>query len=298
VEFLTKILRAVLRNSGSALTAALRFMQLSLNWRPSSRTAKNESAASHTLFYITTALMVSVGFGVIGTFVSQLITKAASGQVLLIPQQCGYFELRNYTNPDNAKIYLSADADAQMYAGRCYEMKSKLACKSNMKKLIQSAATDESCPFGKPDICLGSSKPAYRMESELMDSNHELGLNAESSQRLQIRKVATCVPLNLANYVTHEEKNISVGERGFNNVNIAFFQLGPRCKTQAAINVTDTTSAKNEPPNDINILNPIVPKPMTMMDVPINTTYQYVKAARLSSLGYDLRYLSPASCDD
>jgi hypothetical protein len=272
-------------------------MQLSLNWRPSSRTAKNESAASHTLCYISIALTISVAFGFIGSFASQFITKSASSQVLLIPQQCGYFELRNYSNPDNAKIYLSADADAQMYAGRCYEMNSKLACNSNMRQLIRSTATIESCPFAKPDICLGSSNSAYRMASELMDSNKVLGLNAESSQRLQIRKVATCVPLNLMNYVTHEEKEIYLGEKGSNNVNIGFFQLGPRCRKQQTMNITSATRDKNEPPGDPNILDPMVPNPMkTIMNVPVNTTYQYVKAARLSSLGYDLRYVSSPSC--
>ena len=276
--------QAVLRNSGSALTAALRFMQLSLNWRPSSRKAKNESQTSHTLFYITTALTISVGFAIIGTFASQLITKSASAQVLLRPHECGYFELRNYSNPDNAKVYLSADADAQMYAGRCYEMNSTLACRTNMKRYIRFTPTDAACPFNNPEACVGSSKPAYRLDTRYMDSNLMFGLNARPTQRLQVRKVATCAPLNLANYLLHEPRDIDLGNGNVNNVRIGFFQLGPRCRTQGLVGIGNETMGGSTTMNMSASNN-------MGTHAPPNTTYQYVKAAQQASLGYDLRYV-------
>ncbi|CAG8958966.1 hypothetical protein HYFRA_00012123 [Hymenoscyphus fraxineus] len=200
--------QSVLRNSGSALTAALRLSQLSFSWRKRTGLTTSQYCFRSTLHYIFVAFSISFGFALASVFSSK-VTQFASPQVLLLPDDCGFYESRNYTNTANAKRALWTDAVAATYANSCYNQDTNLMCDTYMVKEINSTdmeSTDVRCPFPK-GVCNGT---ARIRDTKFQNTADILGVNTRASDRLLFRKRATCAPLNLGKYITKFNKTIFI----------------------------------------------------------------------------------------
>lgn len=217
--------QGILRNSGSALTAALRLGQLSFNWRGRPGMSTTHSRFKSTLYYIFIALMVSVGFSLASVFSSQ-VTKFASHEVLLRPHNCGFSATRNYTIVKNAKRALLTDAWAAMYANTCYKDDSNPLCGTYVVQKIESVDEKETCPFSE-GICV---ETAWSRDTGFQDTATVLGVNAKPSDRLLFRKKATCAPLKLGKYTTKFSKRFQEGgpHSAFVNETVQQYYLGKR----------------------------------------------------------------------
>lgn len=259
--------QGVLRNSGSALTAALRLGQLSFNWRGRPGTFTTHYRFRSTLYYIFIALMVSVGFSLASIFSSQ-VTKFASHEVLLRPDDCGFWASRNFTVPKNAKRALLTDAWAAMYANTCYKDDSNLLCGTYIVQKIDSFGDKKaSCPF--PDgVC---TEAAWSRDTGLQDTATVLGVNAKPSDRLMFRKKATCAPLQLGKYRTNFSKRFKEAGPSSQSTNQTAqqFYLGQR-GSQPQRN-------ENKQLNTTTQLNST------------DLTYEYFKANVFTSPGYQLQ---------
>ncbi|KAL9615740.1 MAG: hypothetical protein Q9160_009297 [Pyrenula sp. 1 TL-2023] len=69
------------------------------------------------------------------------------------------------------------------------------------RKLDSKISTNVSCPFpGKDRICIRNSTN-FRVDTGLLDSHHDLGLNAALKDRIQFRRVIECGPIKTKGYV-------------------------------------------------------------------------------------------------
>lgn len=63
------------------------------------------------------------------------------------------------------------------------------------ERLPWTSTTNNSCPFD--DLCLG---PALYLDTGLIDSRDDLGINGHDSDRVQWRNNLTCVPITTDGY--------------------------------------------------------------------------------------------------
>jgi hypothetical protein len=204
--------QAILKNSGNALDAAWKFSQASFAWRKHAK-----SRNSRSLFFIAMALILAAAFAVASIFSSQ-VTKAASGEVLINSDNCGFWE---FNVNSSAGIFYEAEVktlnetvEAANYASNCYGTNNTDAAQCNtyiVPEITWTTNQNASCPFAS-GTCLVSPTAAYQMDTGLLDSHNDLGINAKSSERVAARKVATCAPVLIAPWAVTVNKTLADGE--------------------------------------------------------------------------------------
>ena len=65
-----------------------------------------------------------------------------------------------------------------------------------------------SCPF-QSHICLEGPTAAFRVKSDWIDTNNDLGINSKVSDRLHYRQVTTCSVLHTAGYIFYNSTDVS-----------------------------------------------------------------------------------------
>lgn len=78
------------------------------------------------------------------------------------------------------------------------------------------------CPFGN-NSCI---TPAVRLDTGLLNSNDDLGLNSPSHDSLSFRRVTTCAPINVEQYATTWRSDMIEGYGGKTNTSVRFYEFG------------------------------------------------------------------------
>jgi len=244
--------QAILKNQESPLSAAWKLSRTSFTWRRHERTRWWQFWRSRSLFLVLLAIILAGAFAVASIFSSQ-VTKAAGTEVLINSPDCGDWEF-NASDPLSQASWgvkkLNESIAAASYASTCYGSGSNAECNTYVAPEISwKTNQNASCPFGN-STCLFGRTAAYEMDTGLLDSHEILGLDASHSDRVSVRKVATCAPVGLKQYM--EIKNVTVD--GF---------YGPMLDVYLQY-----------------FLGPII-------DTGANWTYQYNTHASLVDFGYD-----------
>jgi len=118
------------------------------------------------------------------------------GDALFVAAYNGYRENMAYTNTCYDTIRNNTDA----------------RCKIPTVPYIESTFDhDAPCPFASK-MCAG---PTITMDSGLIDSDIQLGINGPVRDRLQLRKVTSCVPIPIESYSTGWTDDIESGTEMF-----------------------------------------------------------------------------------
>ena len=156
------------------------------------------------------ALLYTAAMFCAGLFSSRAAT--AANEVLIQSQVCGFFDdrlmnptnrLKNFTEDTMA----SADAlglatgwtyqQSLDYARACYSDVSKSSSsqctKFAMPRLTSNIDRAAPCPFAS-GVC---EQPAISLQSELIDSHFDLGINAPARDRIRLRRSTACAPIPL-----------------------------------------------------------------------------------------------------
>ncbi|QPC71273.1 hypothetical protein HYE68_002025 [Fusarium pseudograminearum] len=174
--------QVILRNVKSAPAAAWLFIQQAWHWRGIAR-----SSYSRTLPLALFCIIYSVGFAILAVFSSQ-ISDSASAYRLLRSPSCG-FQIPS-------EEYQKATFDNQraaLYSKECYSNTSSPMCNMLPTRKLEWASSSVDCPFGGK-VCLDT--PSLKMESGMIDTHYDLGLNNPPKNRLKYRRETVCSPLN------------------------------------------------------------------------------------------------------
>ena len=194
--------QAIFRNTGSAAGASWDLIKSAWYWRTLA-----ENPVVRTLPLAALAILNLVLFGIAGVFSSE-VTKAAGDETLIRSPNCGLLELNATGTKQNQAAYHAVDLNdtlaATTYSRACYEdTENVLQCNQYAQQQLKwQTDHNASCPF-LPDLCLYGGTSAYQMDSGLIDSHEDLGINAAKSERVQYRKVTTCSPIHTKGYVTN-----------------------------------------------------------------------------------------------
>ena len=140
-------------------------------------------------------------FAVAGVFSSE-VTKAAGNETLVRSSRCGYWKLSAGidTDPLPSSKDLADESDtlaASTYSRACYgDIQDRPQCRILPRpKIAWKTKMGAPCPFAS-EICAGGPSAAIKLDSELIDSHKDLGINSKESERVQYRKVTTCAVLS------------------------------------------------------------------------------------------------------
>lgn len=138
-------------------------------------------------------------FGVSGIFTSY-ITKVPGNATLIIGPHCGGFDS---TGTDSSLQFttklgkvLADTNEAATYVSQCYQnTSSSVGCGTYIRQSLPFI-TDQnaSCPFAS-GLCLYNDDSAMKMDTGLLDSHEDFGMNARPRDRIKFRRIATCAPI-------------------------------------------------------------------------------------------------------
>ena len=187
--------QVVLRNSSPA-AAATAFMQVGWGWR--SR-INNPTRRSLPITFV--ALAHSITF-LIAAILSSTASTSQGDEVLVSSPHCG---LMNYNTTDISAVLNILNAykvelltDSASYARSCYSSdgtgRTWQDCSTFAAPRLPTAQSNVSCPF-EEGTCTA---PPIQLDTGLMDSNIFFGMNAPLKNRVKLRKVTTCAPIEVS----------------------------------------------------------------------------------------------------
>ncbi|KAI0395573.1 hypothetical protein F5Y17DRAFT_474277 [Xylariaceae sp. FL0594] len=197
--------QVVLRNSASPEAGLFDVIRLCGAWRKSGM-----RKLLGLLFLILFALLYLVAITAAGGF-SATITIAVGDEALIKSRYCGPI-LSNGTYAGAsiiAQFALEKVNNAANYAQQCYstgdttdQAPSTAACSKFVASTLHTttAKYDHDCPFHQ-NICRKPNN-TLRLDSGYMDSHNDLGLNAPGNERIAIRHVLQCTPLETKGYTS------------------------------------------------------------------------------------------------
>jgi hypothetical protein len=191
-------LQAVLRNSDTAQDAAWSLGQVIWAWRVPARVRK---PFPRLFAIIALALVISVSFGVAGVFSSHITTDTAN-EVLLTGSNCGPLKGNDVEDWEGyvtlfeplqwKRVTTYANYALQCYTGNVTA--GMETCHPYLKPKLKTTVTrNASCPFAK-EMCKSQTENLI-IDTGLLDSHEDLGLNAPSDSRWQMRLLHHCAPI-------------------------------------------------------------------------------------------------------
>ena len=193
--------QAILRNTSGAAGALWDLLQLPWYWRDHEIRSFVRSLPLALLAFLNIAV-----FGVAGIFSSE-VTKAAGNETLIRSPHCGYLGASGANTLHNSfavnLVDLNDTLTATTYARVCYDnAENALACNQYVQRQLHWTCNENAtCPFS-PDLCFYGSTAAFEMDTGLLDTHEQLGMNAAQSDRVYYRKVTSCSPIPTRDYVT------------------------------------------------------------------------------------------------
>lgn len=152
-----------------------------------------------TLLPLIMSIVTFCAFGIAGVFSSRVATTRG-GEVLLTGDKCATLNssLIGDQNVALMQTYITNRIRVSTsYASTCYtDSSSADSCRTFIRNTLSLKVTPQvACPFpGKDQICR-SPEGALRLDSGLLDSHFDLGINSPPSQRFLYRTVNECAPL-------------------------------------------------------------------------------------------------------
>lgn len=188
----------VFRNSSTPGGAAWSFMLQIWHWWGRARHSLIRSLpwALFSILYI-------IIFAVLSVFGSSEVAKAAGQDRLIQGSQCGYWRSNgSATGQGSFEAKVTIDSKrAATYARDCYDGSADaLKCNIYATPHIGWEGGEADCPF-KDEICYGNN--TYTMDTGLVDSYDDLGINTPQKERLKYRRVTTCSVLGEQGYVAN-----------------------------------------------------------------------------------------------
>ncbi|KAF3766253.1 hypothetical protein M406DRAFT_11941, partial [Cryphonectria parasitica EP155] len=195
--------QVLLRNSSDAMNGVADFARLFCAWR-----LIGKHVWTRSLPLLVLSIFWLASWTVASVFSSQ-VSSAMGNEVLLLSEHCGFVYVTsvNATTYDEALLftwlyqYLESSTN---YAEQCYgsDDSNLVGCDTFVhRNLPYNITTTAECPFDK-NICLDDNSTIV-LDSGLVDSREDFGLNTPDGQQFQIRMRVECAPIRTEGYTTN-----------------------------------------------------------------------------------------------
>jgi hypothetical protein len=231
----------ILRNAPTDLATARLMAELA--W-----TSRKQKRSGRTILIAIFALLHAALFIAAGTFSNRIISAGSTtdgSRVLSISKHCGvwnqtYFDIAaNGNNPEsNETLQLSTQFISKtgleiqlslQYAQECYLKDTNAdfmsaACNTMKTPKLNWTTHQDDCPFDT-NVC-HTAADALVMETAVIDSHKDLGINAKPNDRITYQRRTTCAVLNDTDHVKGWDGEVDQGLLGTSR-ETAFAFYGP-----------------------------------------------------------------------
>ncbi|KAE9363255.1 hypothetical protein N431DRAFT_475416 [Stipitochalara longipes BDJ] len=190
--------QAVLRNNKSDINALWQFARIGWAWR--SRDTQN---FRKSLPVVTIGLLHFIAFSAAGILSSHITT--IDDQVLLVQSsRCGPWTDNGSTSSQIffASYTNTALQSSDQYVQNCLadvaDTRHHAECNLYKRQQINWTSTAGPCPFD--GMCLGPTNSSLYLDTGLIDSRNDMGINSRDEDHILWRKNATCVPITTVGY--------------------------------------------------------------------------------------------------
>jgi hypothetical protein len=244
----------ILRNAITAPNALWSLTRSAVVWKSRVATPLGRSLP---LLFITTLHIAC--FAAAGLLSSQIASTRA-GQALVDSKACGYPKQLATIRTASARKLNSTELEifnAQVLLGRftltqsgayvrsCYngDPKGAADCGHFVRRSLvgkqSSVDMQAACPFGG-DAC---ATKAARIDSGILDSNNDIGLNAPPKESVSFRRVTTCAPIQVSRYATVWKDNLTEAYGNKTTTRVKFYEFGSSDTGCIAVPPQQTTSS-------------------------------------------------------
>jgi hypothetical protein len=231
--------QAILRNSATATSGMWSVLMLSWGYRKSWAAQR----LWRTLPLLGLAATIVAGFAVASIFTSRIATVMGD-QVLLKGRKCGwYYTDAGRTLERSSEYNIKHLVSGSDYALRCYGA----ASRSNgcalfpRRQLSWSSDADAPCPFpGQLRVCRRNATN-LRLDSGLINTLVDLGINLPPHESISFRRVVECAPLRTRKFAQNYTVLLSNREYNFTR-----YRYGTHMVINDGANTTHVYSA--DPP--------------------------------------------------
>ena len=200
----------VFRNEGSPANAAKTFISQAWAWR-----GRTKRPVLRSIPWILLTICYVIVFALLSVFSGE-VTKSAGNDRLIVPGNCGYWRLDDDLNTDTSEAQvwktLNDSITAATYSRQCYGGNTDpLQCGTFIQPSLPSTSdANASCPF-QSGMCIWSDTAAFSVDTGLIDSRRDLGINAPEDETINFRKVTTCAPIVPGDYLTYRNSTVTPG---------------------------------------------------------------------------------------
>ncbi|GFF64340.1 hypothetical protein IFM47457_06188 [Aspergillus lentulus] len=190
------------------------------------RTASRVKAIGRSLPLAVLAILNILLFSVSGLFTSY-ITKTAGKSTIIVGPGCGGFTYNTSDSIVNSKS-LQDTYEAATYVRQCYQgSPSGLICGTYARPSIPFTTNQNaSCPFAS-ELCAYNDRSAFEMDTGLLDSQADFGINARSKDRIKFRRVTTCAPVKHGSGLGTVQNDSTYGELLYINAGLKYYMGQP-----------------------------------------------------------------------
>jgi hypothetical protein len=205
--------QTVLRSSGSPISLAIAYGKM---WKAE---GWNKWKIIWRTWPLIGAATLTFGFFLVGVpfITARVLLDNQSVEVLIQSPNCGFWTaVFTDTESDNAAMTTLTNQswEAVSYVDSCYNSDApSILCDKFLpqRRLPTFEWSATPCPFDE-DVCLHTNDfPAFKMQTEMLDSHRDFGINAPHSDRIQIQRTTICSPLNVTRF-TNITEGIETGE--------------------------------------------------------------------------------------
>lgn len=183
----------------TGLSATASLLNLSWSWRSDKR-----QTWIRLLPILTIVTLITVASIVAGIFSSE-ISNSPGDEILVASLHCGVPNFSPLDTSFGDYLLFQSHITKRMHAFRnygqdCYtRLSNSPTCKTMVRSSLSRTVTrNASCPFDK-GLCM-MTNGNIKIDTGLLDSHYDIGLNAPPSMRIQFRLVIHCVPLVTQDY--------------------------------------------------------------------------------------------------
>jgi hypothetical protein len=255
--------QAIIRNTRSPGSAVSAILELAWTWRAS-------KPCKRILPLLAFTVLAAIILGLATAFSSRLARD--DHEVLIVGDKCGLPIMpttnRDYSSQFSPWLAQLATSDLN-YATQCYSNGSTTVdgCSTFIKQKLPMMATQNApCPFGR--LCKGSNT-SILLDSGMIDSHADLGINAPETERFSTRVLWHCAPLETSGHTS----TINVSDtRSFTSYNYS-----------SGVDDTITSSYRASDNTRLDYLESITSSTESMVPVP-DYSLGYVQATGPPSL--------------
>lgn len=216
--------QVLVRNSSSAAEAFTSLAGLVREWKQRRYTVRS-------LPHLIVTALLFMGWALTAMFVPFVHTRSPDRVLIRRSSHCGYTNQSLVASAGPAVYSLGAFVEAslmeeaQAYVQRCYGSHNSPSCTAFPRQSIRFIETPGApCPLASADLCITTNSTVLQLDTGLVDSSKDFGINTKASDSVQYRRLTTCSPFRADRFVRIE---VSAWNRRFPNETVYWFDLGP-----------------------------------------------------------------------